>query len=198
MCVLVLSPHTEAASRLCSALERRSVPYWWGQDPHQCTANPLVAVVDAQLKHYRRIIERLMLDFPWCRCYVVMDRGAREVASVPLVRKPFDAAGFARELEREHELAALDRRRHALEARTEELAQLVQNSFEAIIGLDRDFNIISWNPGAQAIYGYSQEEVLGRPISILGDDFACTSRALEPAAKHVVETVRRTRSGADS
>lgn len=138
-----------------------------------------------------------MLDFPWCRCYVVMDRGAREVASVPLVRKPFDAAGFARELEREHELAALDRRRHALEARTEELAQLVQNSFEAIIGLDRDFNIISWNPGAQAIYGYSQEEVLGRPISILGDDFACASRALEPAAKHVVETVRRTRSGAE-
>lgn len=138
-----------------------------------------------------------MIDFPWCRCYVVTDKAAGEALAVPLVRKPFDAAGFARELEREHELAALDRRRHALEARTEELAQLVQNSFEAIIGLDCDFNIISWNPGAQAIYGYSQEEVLARPISILGDDFACASRALEPGAKHVVETVRRTRSGAE-
>jgi PAS domain S-box-containing protein len=44
---------------------------------------------------------------------------------------------------------------------------LVQSSGEAIIGNDPDGNIISWNPAAERLCGYREEEVLGRPMSIL-------------------------------
>ncbi|MEX0793091.1 MAG: response regulator [Pirellulaceae bacterium] len=47
------------------------------------------------------------------------------------------------------------------------LAQIVDSSYEAIIGKDRRGNIISWNAGAESVYGYTTEEVLGKPVSIL-------------------------------
>jgi PAS domain S-box-containing protein len=44
---------------------------------------------------------------------------------------------------------------------------LIQSSGEAIIGNDPDGNIISWNPAAERLCGYKEEEVIGRPMSIL-------------------------------
>lgn len=47
------------------------------------------------------------------------------------------------------------------------LAAIVESSDDAIIGKTLDGIITSWNNGAQRIYGYTEEEVVGRPISIL-------------------------------
>ena len=47
------------------------------------------------------------------------------------------------------------------------LASIVESSDDAIIGKTLDGIIVSWNPGAERIYGYSQEEMIGQPISIL-------------------------------
>src|SRR6516225_6525635 len=44
---------------------------------------------------------------------------------------------------------------------------LVEASDDAIIGKTIDGTIISWNMGAEKIYGYKAEEVLGQPISVL-------------------------------
>ena len=47
------------------------------------------------------------------------------------------------------------------------LAFLVSSSEDAIVGMDLDGNILSWNEGAERLTGYSAEEVLGRSPDIL-------------------------------
>lgn len=47
------------------------------------------------------------------------------------------------------------------------LWSIVESSTDAIISKTVEGIITSWNPGAEALYGYSAEEVIGRPISLL-------------------------------
>ena len=47
------------------------------------------------------------------------------------------------------------------------LAAIVESSEDAIIGKTLDGTILTWNSGAEEMYGYSAEEVKGRSVSIL-------------------------------
>ena len=47
------------------------------------------------------------------------------------------------------------------------LAAIVDSSDDAIIGKDLNGIIVSWNKGAERMYGYREEEVLGKPLSII-------------------------------
>jgi PAS domain S-box-containing protein len=57
--------------------------------------------------------------------------------------------------------------RKQAEAATKRLAAVVESSDDAIITKTLDGTILSWNAGAERIYGYSAAEVLGRPVSLL-------------------------------
>jgi len=47
------------------------------------------------------------------------------------------------------------------------LASIVESSEDAIYSTGEDGAIISWNRGAEAMFGYTREEILGKPVEIL-------------------------------
>ena len=47
------------------------------------------------------------------------------------------------------------------------LAAMVNSSSDAIIGKTLDGVITSWNGGAERIYGYSADQIVGQPVSVL-------------------------------
>lgn len=50
------------------------------------------------------------------------------------------------------------------------LSAIVESSDDAIISKTLNGSIMSWNAGAQRIFGYTEEEVIGKPVTILVPD----------------------------
>jgi PAS domain S-box-containing protein len=65
------------------------------------------------------------------------------------------------------------------------LANIVESSNDAIITESLDGIITSWNKGAEQVYGYSAEEVLGKNMSILEPD------NIEGETKHLIEKIKK-------
>ena len=44
---------------------------------------------------------------------------------------------------------------------------IVKLSEYAVISIDLDDVITGWNPGAERLFGYTEEEIIGKPITLL-------------------------------
>jgi len=90
--------------------------------------------------------------------------------------------------------------RKRVERSREQLASIVDYSDDAIIGKSLEGIIVNWNKGAERLYGYSAEEVMGKPISILlppdrPDEITEIILKLEQGEIVNEETVRRRKDG---
>jgi hypothetical protein len=201
MSILIVSDDAEAASSLRSALTRLGQETAWESavgDARQRvqSAPPLVLVADNAMRGHDDLIASLHAQAPWTRIYLMADPEHAPTSGVAVaIPKPFDAAELAALLAREQELAGLELGRRNLQAHVEELAMLVETSFEAIVGLGGDGTIRSWNPGARVVYGYAPEEILGRHVSVLDVDAGASHERLRAGVRQVLEVLRRRKDG---
>jgi two-component system, chemotaxis family, CheB/CheR fusion protein len=110
------------------------------------------------------------------------------------------AAVIAEREDLESEREQLIRDQVLREARLQ-LAAIVESSADAIISKGLDGNITHWNQGAEHLYGYSSQEVIGKSIALLmpserADDFAEIMGMLRKGERvEHYETVRQRKDG---
>jgi len=98
-------------------------------------------------------------------------------------------------------LAAQGRRSEtALRDAHEQLQAVIQSSPLAIYALDRAGNVLTWNPAAEALYGWRAAEVVGGPLPTLpqdgdAEDHAVRARVLRGEAVKGAEVTHRRRDG---
>lgn len=91
-------------------------------------------------------------------------------------------------------------RRVQAEAERARLAALVEWSEDAIVSRDLDGTVLSWNAGAERLYGYSAAEMVGRPPDIIeapevGGELASALVDQVAGVSRQLETRRLTRDG---
>ncbi len=93
------------------------------------------------------------------------------------------------------------RERREGEEAVAQLAAIVDSARDAVVSQDLEGNIVSWNRGAEGIYGWRADEVVGGPISIIVPPEEAAARATiveqvrTASIAHTVETVRRCKNG---
>ena len=93
-----------------------------------------------------------------------------------------------------------------LDARSQrlQLAAIVEQTSDAIIGLDRQGRVTSWNRGARELFGYQPEESVGRrldtlivPQGMVADELEALEALDDDPTPEPLERWRRTRDGRD-
>jgi two-component system cell cycle sensor histidine kinase/response regulator CckA len=92
-----------------------------------------------------------------------------------------------------------DRKR--LDERLQLLAAVIESSEDAVISKTLDGTILTWNAGAEHVYGYPAGETIGRPMTLLlpedraDEEKEILQRIGQGERVEHFETVRRTKSG---
>ena len=91
----------------------------------------------------------------------------------------------------------------ATAAHAERLAAIIESSDDAIISKDLNGVIGTWNKGAEDLFGYGRDEVVGKPITILfppellDEEAGILARLRRGERIEHYETVRRRKDGTD-
>jgi PAS domain S-box-containing protein len=132
-------------------------------------------IADFSLQHFSCLealnsLRKLGLDMP----FIIVSGIYGEELAVEMLKAgandylmKVDLSRLGLALERELKAAADRRQRQRAEGATQYLAAIIESSDDAIYGKNLDGIIVSWNPAAERIYGYSAEEIIGKSITVL-------------------------------
>jgi PAS domain S-box-containing protein len=100
-------------------------------------------------------------------------RKAREELEVRVVERTRDLSQANQSLK--NQIAAREQVEMSLRASEERFRSVTQSALDGIISADSSDRIISWNKGAQIIFGYSEDEALGQSLTMLMPERYCAA-----------------------
>jgi len=113
------------------------------------------------------LILPLLLDNNAWKAFIHFLRVQAE-PSTPADHSHRELTARTRQLVRAHqEMKSAVAERKRIAERLSQLASIIELSSDAIVIFTLDGTIVSWNAGAESVYGYSASEVLGSPRSVL-------------------------------
>lgn len=65
------------------------------------------------------------------------------------------------------EIAERRRAEEAIKASEEKFREIVNTSVDGLVSFDAQWRIALWNPGAERIFGYTKEDILGQPLTLV-------------------------------
>jgi len=93
-----------------------------------------------------------------------MDRVKAVESGDDLITKPFESREVLARVERQ---VTVSKVRMALRESETKFRSVMESAIDAIISADVSGNIKSWNSAATALFGFSEEEVIGQPIEMI-------------------------------
>jgi len=117
------------------------------------------ALSPEQAARWHQLYERVLAEGPFRLEYTRVDGGIMELAFNPIVvdGETTGISIFGKDITE----------RKAAEESRRFLAEVVESCEEAIITYAPSGKILTWNRGAETIYGYTAEEVIGKPLSMV-------------------------------
>jgi len=82
-----------------------------------------------------------------------------------------------------HDLSKVRRLEGELARKNRFMANILRDSEDAIITMDLDDSVTSWNKGAERIFGYLESEMLGKPVALLVPPDLNEAREMESIAR---------------
>lgn len=93
--------------------------------------------------------------------------------------------------------------RHQSRKATAHLAAIVESSEDSILSMDLDGKITSWNKSAEKMFGYTENEMLGKPVTIIfppghkNEESKIIKRIRKGEQIKQYDTIRRRKDGTD-
>jgi PAS domain S-box-containing protein len=132
-------------------------------DTHLAHTNPFELLDQLKQSQYAR-------DIPVIFMTTIDDAEARVKgleSGDDLIVKPFDAREVLARIERQ---VTVSKVRMALRESEAKFRSVMESAIDAIISGDAEGKIRSWNSAATALFGFTEAEVIGRPIEIIIPD----------------------------
>ena len=134
---------------------------------------------------FQRIVETLKgLGSPHAFETVMIGKGQREIPvklSASLIGDDGDNPPYGL-IAISHDLSQIRSLETELLKKDQFFSSILKNSADAIFTLDPNETITSWNKGAEAIFGYSEEEMLGQSLQVLMPQHLVDQKELEKIA----------------